>query len=84
MKKILILGGGGFIGGHLSKRMKDSGFFVRTVDIKKHDFFEESQFCNEFYLGDLRDTKFVEEALTLSSKESFDEVYQLRINQGTL
>lgn len=82
MKKILILGGGGFIGGHLSKRMKDSGFFVRSVDIKKHDFFEESQFCNEFYLGDLRDTKFVEEALTLSSKESFDEVYQLAADMG--
>ena len=26
MKKILVLGGGGFIGGHLSKKLKDEGY----------------------------------------------------------
>jgi GDP-D-mannose 3', 5'-epimerase len=31
---ILIAGGGGFIGGHLCKRMLDHGFNVRAVDIK--------------------------------------------------
>ena len=36
MKKILILGGGGFIGGHLAKRLKEEGNYVRVVDIKKH------------------------------------------------
>ena len=34
MKKILILGGGGFIGGHLAKRLKEEGNWVRVVDIK--------------------------------------------------
>ena len=34
-KKALVLGGGGFIGGHLAKRLKDEGFWVRVVDIKE-------------------------------------------------
>jgi len=82
MKYVLILGGGGFIGGHLSKRLKEKGCFVRSVDIKKHDFLEETQFCNEFFLGDLRDINFVDEVLTLTNKYSFDEVYQLAADMG--
>jgi len=82
MKKILVLGGGGFIGGHLSKRLKESGYVVRSVDIKNHEYFEESEFCNEFFLGDLRDSKFVSEVLSLPNGESFDEVYQLAADMG--
>jgi GDP-D-mannose 3', 5'-epimerase len=82
MKYVLILGGGGFIGGHLSKRLKEQGCYVRSVDIKKHDFLEETQFCNEFLLGDLRDIKFVDQVLTLTNKYSFDEVYQLAADMG--
>ena len=38
-KSALVLGGGGFIGGHLAKRLKQEGFWVRIVDIKeKHEF----------------------------------------------
>jgi nucleoside-diphosphate-sugar epimerase len=48
MKKILILGSGGFIGGHLAKRLKNEGNFVRVVDLKRHEYFEESEFCDEF------------------------------------
>ena len=33
MKKAVVLGGGGFIGGHLAKRLKQEGFWVRVVDI---------------------------------------------------
>ena len=33
MKKILVLGGGGFIGGHLSKRLFKEGNFVRVVQV---------------------------------------------------
>ena len=29
MKKALVLGAGGFIGGHLVKRLKNEGFWVR-------------------------------------------------------
>lgn len=41
MKRALVLGGAGFIGGHLSKHLKEEGFHVTVVDIKeKHEFFE--------------------------------------------
>ena len=41
MKKALVLGGGGFIGGHLANRLKNEGFWVRNVDIKpRHKFWE--------------------------------------------
>ena len=37
MEKILVTGAGGFIGGHLVKKLIDLGFEVRAVDIKKYD-----------------------------------------------
>jgi nucleoside-diphosphate-sugar epimerase len=38
MKKALVLGAGGFIGGHLVKKFKNDGHFVRVVDLKYPDF----------------------------------------------
>jgi nucleoside-diphosphate-sugar epimerase len=35
-KKALVCGAGGFIGGHLVKRLKDEGYWVRGVDIKRY------------------------------------------------
>lgn len=81
MKKILVLGGGGFIGGHLSKKLKDDGHFVRSVDIKNHEHFESHEFCNEFIKGDLRDPKFVYDVMSLDNG-TFDEVYQLAADMG--
>ena len=89
MKKILILGGGGFIGGHLGKRLKSEGNFVRIVDIKKHEYFEQNEICDEFIIGDLRNEKFVSGImcapgqLSIEDQEtSFDEVYQLAADMG--
>ena len=36
MKTALVLGGGGFIGGHLAHRLMGEGFKVRVVDVKIH------------------------------------------------
>jgi len=33
MKKVLMLGAGGFIGGNLVKRLKKEGYYVRGIDI---------------------------------------------------
>jgi len=48
MKKAVVLGGGGFIGGHLAKRLKQEGFWVRVVDIKNHEYFDHDDICHEF------------------------------------
>jgi GDP-D-mannose 3',5'-epimerase len=89
MKKILVLGGGGFIGGHLAKRLFNEGNYVRVVDIKKHEFFKESEFCSEFIEGDLRDPSFVSLVMFAPNQtsvddfnNSFDEVYQLAADMG--
>jgi len=67
MKTALILGGGGFIGGHLGKRLKSEGYWVRIVDIKKHEHFTEDEICNEFLVYDLCDPKNVEVVFRLES-----------------
>lgn len=78
MKKVIILGGGGFIGGHLGKRLKKDGCYVRICDIKNHEYFDHSEICHEFILADLRDPKSVEIVIG----EGFDEVYQLAADMG--
>ena len=89
MKKILILGGGGFIGGHLAKRLFNEGNFVRVVDIKKHEYFQQSEYCSEFIEGDLRDPNLVSLVMFApgqksidDNENSFDEVYQLAADMG--
>ncbi|MCF2447063.1 NAD-dependent epimerase/dehydratase family protein [Dyadobacter sp. CY345] len=78
MKKVIVLGGGGFIGGHLAKRLKENGNYVRVCDIKNHEYFDHREICNEFILGDLTDPKTVE----LVIAEGWDEVYQLAADMG--
>ncbi len=75
MKKVLVAGAGGFIGGHLVKRLKLEGFWVRGVDIKHHEFCESQ--ADEFVLGDLRDPVVVREVM-----RDIDEVYQLAADMG--
>jgi GDP-D-mannose 3', 5'-epimerase len=36
MKRILVTGAGRFIGGHLVKRLKAEGFWIRGADLKRH------------------------------------------------
>ena len=62
-KTALVLGGGGFIGGHLAKRLKEDGFWVRVVDIKsKHEFWNHKDICDDYVCGDLRDPQIVSSA----------------------
>jgi GDP-D-mannose 3',5'-epimerase len=78
MKKAIVLGGGGFIGGHLAKRLKNEGYHVRIADIKHHEYFEHSEICHEFIKCDLTDPKAVELVIT----EDCDELYQLAADMG--
>ena len=78
-KSALVLGGGGFIGGHLAKRLKEEGFWVRAVDIKpEHEYWNHADMCDEYVSGDLRDPKVVESVFD----REFDEVYQLAADMG--
>lgn len=52
--KVLITGGGGFIGAWLGKRLKELGYHVVCADWKRHQFFEPDEFCDEFLQLDLR------------------------------
>jgi len=81
MKKALVTGAGGFIGGHLVKKLKNEGYWVRGVDIKNNEF-DQSK-ADEFQLLDLREEKNCQTALTLNSG-SFNEVYNLAADMGGL
>ncbi len=76
MRKALVCGAGGFIGGHLVTRLKQEDYWVRGVDIKMHEFRPTD--ADEFILGDLRDQQFCRQVLD----QPFDEVYQLAADMG--
>lgn len=77
MKRALVLGGGGFIGSHMVKRLKKEGFWVRAVDLKFPEFAETH--ADDFIQGDLRDPLLVEKAM---SDQNWDEVYQFAADMG--
>ncbi len=97
MKTALVLGAGGFIGSHLVKRLKEEGFWVRGVDLKRPEHWDT--FADDFQTYDLRDPRNVEAVMRLegynghplpvayhkhpfSDNLAFDEVYQLAADMG--
>ena len=75
MKKALVCGAGGFIGGHLVKRLKAEGYWVRGVDLKENEY--SSKIADDFVIGDLRNP-LVAKAVT----QDIVEVYQLAADMG--
>jgi GDP-D-mannose 3', 5'-epimerase len=75
VKRVLVCGAGGFIGGHLVKRLKREGFWVRGADIKKHEFSPSA--ADEFVLADLTDPSAAKAVV-----HHVDEVYQLAADMG--
>ena len=78
MKKILVCGAGGFIGGAMVKSLKDDGNWVRGVDIKYHEFMDINEVADEFIQGDLREQAFCRSVVT----DNIDEVYQFAADMG--
>lgn len=76
MKRILVAGGGGFIGHHLVNRLKAEGHFVRAVDLKRPEF--EPSHADEFMCHDLRKPILNTGWLF----HQIDEVYQLAADMG--
>ena len=79
MKRALVCGAGGFIGGHLVKRLRREGYWVRGVDLERPEFAETQ--AHDFALLDLRDEAAARTALALDDG-AFDEVYQLAADMG--
>ena len=76
MERILITGGGGFIGSHLARYLYSQGHFVRVVDMKFDDYIEE-EYCSQRLQLDLR---LFENCL--KAMEGTDKVYNLAANMG--
>ena len=76
MKSALVCGAGGFIGGHLVKKLKKENYWVRGVDIKNHEYIKS--YADEFIKGDLRDPKLIKDVIN----KPFDEIYQLAADMG--
>lgn len=75
MRRVLVCGAGGFIGGHLVERLKSEGFWVRGVDIKLPDF--RDSLSDEFVVGDLREPSVVRQVV-----KGVNEIYQLAADMG--
>ena len=75
MKRILVCGAGGFIGGHLVNRLKSDGNWVRGVDLKENEYGNTNS--DEFIIGDLRDPEIAKKVV-----KGIDEVYQLAADMG--
>ena len=76
MAKALVCGAGGFIAGHLVRRLKQEGHWVRGADLKVPEFGPTA--ADEFRLLDLRDSDACEAAVS----GGFDVVYQLAADMG--
>jgi GDP-D-mannose 3',5'-epimerase len=76
MKKILVCGGGGFIGSHLVRKLVSQGHWVKSIDLKYPEF--SKTVAQEFVVGDLRDQTFVAKELAIP----YDEIYQLAADMG--
>jgi GDP-D-mannose 3', 5'-epimerase len=76
--KVVVLGGGGFIGSHLVSFLKGKGYYVRAVDIDfpeiRREWWSKADNLKQF---DLRDYDQVVKAIS-----GYDHVYQLAADMG--
>ena len=80
MKKAIVCGAGGFIGGHMVRRLLDEGYKVVAVDIKPLDNWYQvhEDALNEAHF-DLRHSQSVNELIRVSRP---DEIYQFAADMG--
>jgi len=77
-EKILVCGGGGFIGGHLVRALKEKGLnVVRSVDVKPLDEWYQKQPDVENLVLDLRDRENC-----IKAAQGMEVVFQLAADMG--
>ena len=77
MKKILVTGAGGFIGGHLVKELQNRNYKVRAVDIKP---FEDWYQCFSDVENNVLDMSIKENCFEMVN--GVDEVINMACNMG--
>jgi len=75
-ERILVTGGGGFIGSHVARYLYSQGNFVRVVDIKFDDYIQEKYYSERQQL----DLRSFESCLTAT--KGIDLVYNFAANMG--
>jgi GDP-D-mannose 3',5'-epimerase len=79
-KVAVVLGGCGFIGHHLARRLQKEGYWVRVADIKLPEHCDVNTFADDVVHGDLSDYQTCLNALSLGRTDV--EVYQLAADMG--
>ena len=77
MKKILVAGAGGFIGGHLVKTLLKRNYIVKAVDIKSFDDWYQCSNDSENHVLDMSDKENC-----FKMVEGVDEVINMACNMG--
>lgn len=76
MVRVLVTGGGGFIGSHLARFLCEKGHFVRIADIKFDDYIDDEYYSEKLTL-DLRNLENC-----VKATKNIDQVYNLAANMG--
>lgn len=76
-KRILVAGGGGFIGGHLAKTLLERGYDVVTADVKPLDQWYQRHEASEKLVLNLE-----EKDACFKAAEGCDTIYNLACNMG--
>ena len=77
-KKILIVGAGGFIGGHLVKKLLNDGNEIVASDIKPKEYwFQDFDKVNNFYSMDMKDISNCRKVT-----KGIDYVFNMACNMG--
>ena len=77
-KKILVVGAGGFIAGHLIKRLLETGNSITATDIKPKEFwFQDFDIVTNFYSTDMKDITNCRKVT-----KNIDYVFNMACNMG--